>query len=205
MPIPLETLTGHDGGLRDRTVAVLGYGNQGTAHALNLRDEGHHVVVGQRAASPGWRRAEADGFSPRPLADAVADADLVIMALPDLAHADVWPRLAPRVAPDAVIGFLHGFSVHYGLITLPTEVGVVLVAPKGPGTTLRDRYVAGAGLPCLFAVHQESPTGRARALGLAWAAGIGARGPRSSRRASPPKPRPTSSANRSCCAAASPG
>jgi len=164
--------------LQDRTVAVLGFGSQGAAHALNLRDSGANVVVANRVDSDRGRAAIAEGFAPTSIEEAVATADLVIVALPDEAQPDVWAeRIAPPLRAGVVVGFLHGFCLHYGMIEPPEETGVVLVAPKGPGATLRARFRQGEGIPCLFAVHQPgvpaegAPT--AEAIGLAWAAGIG--------------------------------
>ncbi|MDY7107891.1 MAG: ketol-acid reductoisomerase [Planctomycetota bacterium] len=162
------------GPLRGRTVAVLGFGNQGAAHALNLCDAGLEVIVANRRDSANARRAKTCGFDPLPIEDAVARADLVIIALPDEVHAEVWrERIAPHLRVGTTIGFLHGFTIRYNLIAPPEQVGVIMVAPKGPGATLRRRYEQGLGIPCLFALHRDSPAGDAEAIGLAWAAGIG--------------------------------
>jgi ketol-acid reductoisomerase len=164
----LEALSG-------RSVAVIGYGNQGRAHALNLRDSGVLVAVGSDPGRAGWARSEADGFRPLPIEKAAASSDLVVLALPDEMHEGLWrDRLAASVRPGAVVGFLHGFSIHFGFVQVPQSMGVVLVAPKGPGHALRRRFEEGVGLPCLFAVHQGGADAAAtRAIGLAWAAGIG--------------------------------
>jgi len=182
----LKIVTGPEnapaGALRGRTIAVLGYGNQGSAHALNLRDSGHEVIVANRTTSDNGRRAAADGFRPREIDEAVAAAGLVIVALPDEEHESIWAEsIAPNLRPGTVVGFLHGFSIRYGFVTPATDVGVIMVAPKGPGRTLRARFTEGLGIPCLFAVHQEpagaAPGGAggatAEAVGLAWANGIG--------------------------------
>ena len=164
--------------LRGRTTAVVGFGNQGTAHALNLRDSGLDVVVANRRETPHGRRAAELGFEPLEISDAVGRADLVVMGLPDEVQPEVYERqIAPHLRAGAVVGFLHGFNIRYGFIKPAGVVGVVMVAPKGPGATLRRLYMEGRGLPCLFAVHQEVPgadTGDgALARGLAWANGIG--------------------------------
>lgn len=159
--------------LDGRTVAILGYGNQGEAHALNLRDSGVTVIVGARAGGGAEARAVAAGFRTISIPDASADADLAIVALPDEVHGEVVRDvIAPHLRHGAVLGFLHGFSIRFGRVVPPAGAGVVMVAPKGPGTTLRDRFVRGLGIPCLFAVHQETD-GSAERLGLAWASGIG--------------------------------
>jgi ketol-acid reductoisomerase len=160
--------------LLDRTVAVIGFGNQGHAHALNLRDSGINVLVGNRPESPSAQHAIALDFPPKPLGEAVAAADLVIVALPDEVQAEVYDHvIAPHLRPGSIVGLLHGFSIRFGLIKPAKDVGVIMVAPKGPGKTLRDRFVAGQGIPCLFAIHQDSPNRDAQAIGLAWANAIG--------------------------------
>lgn len=156
-----------------RTVAVIGYGNQGRAHALNLRDSGVSVCVGATAESRGFARAEEDGFSPRDAANAVAAADLVVTALPDTLHARLVPPLLESMPPSAVIGFLHGFSVRFQLVTLPKSRGAVLLAPKGPGTALRQRYLDGMGIPALLATTDSTNAAAAELLGLGWADAIG--------------------------------
>ena len=160
--------------LNGRTVAVIGYGNQGQAHALNLRDSGVTTIVGHRPNSAALELAGKAGLATMPIDEAAAQADLAILALPDEAQADLWSTLIrPALRPGATVGFLHGYTVHYGLIRPPQGLGVVLIAPKGPGATLRDRYQRGQGIPCLMAIHQESAGNDARDLALAWAAGIG--------------------------------
>jgi ketol-acid reductoisomerase len=174
--------------LRGRPVALLGYGNQGRAHALNLRDSGVDVRVSGRPGSSARARASAEGFPVSDPAGAIRGADLVIVALPDEAHAEAWrTAIAPNLRPGQTAGFIHGSSVHFGLVQPLAGVGLVLVAPKGPGTTLRERFVAGQGIPALLAVAQER-AGGARTdgsvgaaggapssldLARAWAAGLG--------------------------------
>ncbi len=161
--------------LRGRPVAVLGYGNQGRAHALNLRDSGVEVVVGSREESLGTATARGDGFVVQAIPDAAAGADLVILALPDEVQPRVYvEQIAPRLRPGATIGFIHGFNIHHRFIEPAPGIGVVMVAPKGPGTTLRELFRAGRGLPCLLAVERESAGDDASRLALAWATGIGA-------------------------------
>lgn len=160
--------------LRDKTIAVIGFGNQGTAHALNLRDSGLHVTVGNRPNTANFNRAKQSGFDAKPIVQAVGEADLVIIALPDETQPEVYSQqIAPNLRPGSCIGFLHGFCIRYELIQPDKNIGVIMVAPKGPGATLRQRYEMGLGLPCLFAVNQESSQSDAEAIGLAWAGGIG--------------------------------
>ncbi len=159
--------------LRDQTVAVIGFGNQGAAHALNLRDSGVTVEIGARAGGAGAAAALRHGFNVRSLPEAASIADLLIIALPDEIHGAVFQdQLAASIRPGTTIGFLHGFSVHYGEVKPPDDCGLVLVAPKGPGTALRARYERGEGLPCLLAVERGGAEAEGRAL--AWATGIGA-------------------------------
>ena len=158
-----------------KSVCVLGYGNQGQAHAQNLRDGGVLVRVGSEPHTRGFAAAKAAGFEVLSSAKAVENADLVIVALPDEIHGKLWTSaIEPNLAPHAVVGFLHGFSIRFGMVKTPAHIGVVMVAPKGPGKTVRDRFVMGQGIPSLFAVHADGVNAiNTRALGLAWANGIG--------------------------------
>jgi ketol-acid reductoisomerase len=159
--------------LLGKVVAVIGYGNQGRAHALNLRDSGLQVVVGQRAGKSADRASE-DGFEPLAVSEAARRADLVVLTLPDEAAADIYEReIAPSLRSDATLGFVHGFNIRFGFIQPPPMADVVMVAPKGPGTLLRSLYLDGKGLPALMAIECDR-SGRARRTALAWAAGIGA-------------------------------
>ena len=162
------------GRLSGKTVAVLGYGSQGHAHALNLRDSGVEVEVGVREGSPSWARAEEDGLTARTVADAVADAQLVAILLPDQVQPTVWEEsVEPNLAPDAAVLFAHGFNVHYGRIAPAPGHDVIMVAPKGPGHIVRRIFEQGYGTPALVAVAQDA-SGSALDLALAYAHGIGA-------------------------------
>ncbi len=159
--------------LMNKTVAVIGYGSQGHAHALNLRDSGVDVVVGLYTGSPSWPRAEAAGLKVATAADAVKAADITIILIND----EKQPRLykesvSPNLKPGSALVFAHGFNIHFGQIVPPPDVDVFMVAPKGPGHTVRSQYVEGFGVPCLIAVHQDA-TGHAHDLALAYALGIG--------------------------------
>ncbi len=159
--------------LRGKTVAVLGFGSQGSAHALNLRDSGCRVVVAQRPGGPRYDEAVAAGFEPRSIAQAVQQADVLIFGLPDDAAGEIHAReIAPHLRPGQTLGFLHGFVIHYRLIQPPPDVDVVLVAPKAQGRGVRAQFLAGRGVLSLIAVAQDA-TGSARATALGWAAGIG--------------------------------
>jgi ketol-acid reductoisomerase len=157
----------------DLRVAVIGYGNQGRTHALNLRDSGYRVTVGQRPGR-GADRARADGFEPEAIADAMLEAQLVIVALPDESASEVYAaEIAPVLRAGVTLGFIHGFNIHFGFITPPEGVDVVMIAPKGPGTLLRSLYRERKGLPALLAIGRDA-TGAARRTALTWASGIGA-------------------------------
>ncbi len=159
--------------LRDKTVAVLGYGSQGQAHALNLRDSGCRVVVAQRPGGPRFDAAVDAGFEPVEIPEAVKTADLLIFGLPDDVASGIYERqIRPHLRSGQALGFMHGFVIHYEQISPPADVDVVLVAPKAQGRGVRNEYVAGRGVLALIAVHQDAG-GHARDIALAWAAGIG--------------------------------
>jgi ketol-acid reductoisomerase len=159
--------------LDGKTVAILGYGSQGHAHALNLKDSGADVVVGLRPDSTSRAEAEAEGLTVLDIADAASRGDVVMILLPDERQADVWnAEIADGIAEGKLLMFAHGFSVHYGEIEPPAGVDVGMVAPKGPGHLVRRQFVDGRGVPCLIAVHQDA-SGRAHDLVLAYAKGIG--------------------------------
>lgn len=161
------------GFLRTKRIAVIGYGNQGRAHALNLRDSGCHVSVAQRPGRPNHARAIEDGFEPTTAAEAARNADLMILALPDEIMASVYSEeISPDLRSGQALGFIHGFAIRFRQIAPPGDVDVVMVAPKGPGTLVRAAFAKGGGLTCLIAVHQDA-TGDAKRLALAWGAGVG--------------------------------
>jgi ketol-acid reductoisomerase len=160
--------------LRGKTVAVIGYGSQGHAQAQNLRDSGVEVVIGQRPGSANYDKAVEDGFSPISAREAAEAADVVQILTPDHAQAQLYNQdVAPSMKAGKTLLFSHGFNIHYGQIMPPAEVDVVMVAPKGPGHLVRSEYVRGAGVPALFAIHQDA-TGHAQQTALAYARGIGA-------------------------------
>ncbi|HKG35175.1 MAG TPA: ketol-acid reductoisomerase [Solirubrobacterales bacterium] len=159
--------------LDGKTVAVLGYGSQGHAHARNLKDSGAEVVIGLRKGSSSREQAEADGFEVLSVADAASRGDVVMVLLPDEKQAEVWEsEIADGIGEGNLLMFAHGFAIHFGQIEPPPGVDVGMVAPKGPGHLVRRQYEDGAGVPCLIAVHQDE-SGNARDLVLAYASGIG--------------------------------
>jgi len=159
--------------LREKRIAVIGYGSQGFAQSNNLRESGCSVAVGLRPDSPSRAKAEAAGLKTLPVAQAAAEADIVMMLVPDEQAPDVYARdVAESMLPGKYLAFSHGFSIHYGFIKPPGEVSVFMVAPKGPGHLVRREYTRGAGVPCLLAVHQD-PTGDAKQTGMAYASAIG--------------------------------
>jgi len=161
------------GKLDGKTVAVLGYGSQGHAHALNLKDSGVEVVVGLRPGSDSVAKAEADGLRVESLADAASIGDLVMVLLPDEKQAALWEsEIRDGIAPGNLLLFAHGFSIHFRQIDPGPEVDIGMVAPKGPGHLVRRQFVEGHGVPGLTAVHRDA-TGQARDLVLAYAHGIG--------------------------------
>jgi ketol-acid reductoisomerase len=159
--------------LDGKTVAIIGYGSQGHAHALNLKDSGVDVVVGLRPDSSSVAKAKDAGLEVVDPGDAASRGDIVMMLVPDERHRDIWESdVADGIAPGNLLLFGHGFSIHYGEVDPPAEVDVALVAPKGPGHLVRRQYVEGSGVPCLIAIQQDA-TGNARDLALAYAKGIG--------------------------------
>jgi len=159
--------------LDGKTVAIIGYGSQGHAHALNLKDSGVEVVVGLRPDSSSVEKAKAHGLEVLDPADAASRGDVVMMLVPDELHAQVWDSgVKDGIAAGNLLLFSHGFSIHYEQIVAPPDVDVALVAPKGPGHLVRRQYLEGSGVPCLIAVHQDA-SGDALNLALAYAKGIG--------------------------------
>ncbi len=159
--------------LEGKTVAILGYGSQGHAHALNLKDSGVDVVVGLRSGSASRAKAEGHGLEVLDVAEAASRGDVVMILLPDEKQAEIWEaEIADGIAPGNLLLFAHGFAIHFEQIVPPPGVDVGMVAPKGPGHLVRRQYEEGQGVPCLMAVHQDA-TGDAHALVLAYAAGIG--------------------------------
>src|SRR6266852_831039 len=159
--------------LQEKKIAVIGYGSQGFAQSNNLRDSGCQVTVGLRPDSSSVAKAEQSGLRVLPVAQAVAEADIVMMLVPDELAPDVYARdVAESMTSGKYLGFSHGFSIHYEFIKAPDDVNVFMVAPKGPGHLVRHEYKRGAGVPCLLAVHQD-PTSDTRKVGLAYAAAIG--------------------------------
>jgi ketol-acid reductoisomerase len=159
--------------LKGKTVAILGYGSQGHAHAQNLRDSGVKVIVANRKDSANGRLAQEHGFDPMSVEDAVKAADLIIVTLPDEVQPEVYTKsIGPNLKAGKTLGVTHGFNIHFKTVVPPKDVDVILVAPKGPGHLVRSEFEKGGGVPCLLAVHQDA-SGKARATGLAWANGVG--------------------------------
>ncbi len=158
--------------LDGKKIAVIGYGSQGHAHAQNLRDSGCNVIIGLRKGNS-WDKAEKDGFTVMTVADATRAADIIMILINDERQGDLYREsIAPNLSAGKAIAFAHGFNIRYKQIVPPADIDVFMVAPKGPGHTVRSQYVAGKGVPCLIAVEQNS-TGNAYKLGLAYVAGIG--------------------------------
>jgi ketol-acid reductoisomerase len=159
--------------LDGKTVAIIGYGSQGHAHALNLKESGVDTVVGLYEGSKSWKDAENAGLRVKTALEAAKEADVIMVLVPDEKQPAIYAEsVAPNLTEGKMLMFAHGFNVHFQQIVPPADVDVTLIAPKGPGHTVRSEYTAGKGVPCLIAVHQDH-TGRARDRALAYAAGIG--------------------------------
>ncbi|MDA7952145.1 MAG: ketol-acid reductoisomerase [Pirellulaceae bacterium] len=159
--------------LEGKTIAILGYGSQGHAHAQNLRDSGCRVVIGQRPGGANYELAKSHGFEPVDIEEAVKQADIINILLPDEVQGDLYrSKIAPHLTEGKILMFAHGFSFHFGQIEPPKGIDSMLVAPKGPGHLVRSEYKAGGGVPCLLAIGEGS-SDKTRTLGLAYAKGIG--------------------------------
>ncbi len=159
--------------LEGKTVAIIGYGSQGHAHALNLKESGVNVIVGLYEGSKSWAKAEAQGLKVYTAAEAAKKADIIMILINDELQADLYKKdIEPNLEPGNMLMFAHGFNVHFGLIKAPEGVDVTMIAPKAPGHTVRSEYQAGKGTPCLVAVEKDA-TGKALDLALAYGAGIG--------------------------------
>jgi ketol-acid reductoisomerase len=158
--------------LNNKQVAMIGYGSQGHAHALNLIDSGVKVVVGLREGRS-WDKASASGLKVMPVADAVLGSDIVMIVTPDELTGDLYQQeIGPNLKKGAYLAFAHGFNIHFGQVTPSPEINVFMVAPKGPGHLVRSEFVKGSGVPALIAIHQD-PSGQTKAIALAYAKGIG--------------------------------
>ena len=159
--------------LKDKTVAIIGYGSQGHAHALNLKDSGVKVIIGLYNGSKSWAKAEAQGFEVFTAAEAAKQADIIMILINDEKQAAMYKKdIEPNLEEGNMLMFAHGFAIHFGQIVPPANVDVTMIAPKGPGHAVRSEYQAGKGVPCLVAVEQDY-TGMAQQLALAYSAGIG--------------------------------
>ncbi len=159
--------------IKGKQVTIVGYGSQGHAHALNLKESGMNVMVGLRPGGPSWSKAAAAGLTVKEVGEAVKGADFVMMLMPDEHIAGTYRKdVEPNMKKGATLGFAHGFNIHFGQVLPRADLDVVMIAPKAPGHTVRNQYVQGAGTPCLIAVAQDV-SGKARDLALSYAAAIG--------------------------------
>ncbi len=159
--------------LDGKTIAVIGYGSQGHAHALNAKESGCDVIIGLYEGSKSWKRAEEQGFKVYTAAEAAKRADIIMILINDELQANMYKEsIEPNLEPGNMLMFAHGFNIHFNQIVPPKDVDVTMIAPKGPGHTVRSEYQAGKGVPCLIAVHQDA-TGKAQEIALAYALAIG--------------------------------
>ena len=159
--------------IKGKKVTILGYGSQGHAHALNLKDSGVTVTVGVRKGGSSWTKAKKAGFAVKEMGAAVKGADVVMLLLPDENIAQVYQDdVEPNIKKGAAVGFAHGFNVHFGQVNPSSDVDIIMVAPKAPGHTVRSTYAHGGGVPCLIAIHQDA-SGKAKDVSLSYAAAIG--------------------------------
>lgn len=159
--------------LKSKKIAVLGFGSQGHAHSLNLKDSGMNVCVGLRTSSASWQKAEKAGLNVKTVAEAVEWGDVIMVLLPDQNQKAVYDsEVAANIKSGDTLAFGHGFNIHYKQVVPPADVNVMMIAPKGPGHLVRRTFLEGSGVPCLIAVHQD-PSGKTKDLALAWAKGIG--------------------------------
>ena len=159
--------------LEGKTIAVIGYGSQGHAHALNAKESGCDVIIGLYEGSKSWAKAEAQGFTVYTAAEAAKRADIIMILINDELQADMYKKdIEPNLEPGNMLMFAHGFNIHFGCIKPPKDIDVVMIAPKGPGHTVRSQYLEGKGVPDLVAVYQDA-SGKAQDYALAYAAGIG--------------------------------
>ena len=162
------------GMLDGKTVAIIGYGSQGHAHAQNLKESGVKVVVGLRKSSASWAKAQEAGLNVMEVEDAAKAADIVMMLVPDEVSADIYNKqVAPYMEEGNVLCYAHGFNIHFGLVKPAANIDVIMIAPKGPGHTVRSQYLEGKGVPSLIAIYQDF-SGKAKDIALAYASGIGA-------------------------------
>ena len=159
--------------IKNKKVVIVGYGSQGHAHANNLKDSGGNVTVALRRDSSSWVKAETAGLEVKEVSEAVKDADMVMMLIPDELQSDIYKNeIESNIKEGAILAFAHGFNIHFEMIVPRTDLDVIMIAPKGPGHTVRSQYESGAGVPCLLAIHKDI-SGNARPLGLSYACAIG--------------------------------
>ena len=159
--------------IKNKKVVIVGYGSQGHAHANNLKDSGGNVTVALRRDSSSWIKAETAGLEVKEVSEAVKDADMVMLLIPDELQSDIYKNeIESNIKEGAILAFAHGFNIHFEMIVPRTDLDVIMIAPKGPGHTVRSQYESGAGVPCLLAIHKDI-SGNARPLGLSYACAIG--------------------------------